>query len=175
MKNDVTATSILVRKWQKEDIQALLTLGKDKNMRIGWEYSYPYTMKKAEACIQFFLHADPFRYVLCAIFVHHRLCGWIQTRVVYYQCGEITFWLKHEYHQSDMLYEIFTQMCQISFASLDILTVYTKTTMDQYSLQQALRRVGFFENIETAPIYLYYLHSFIFTKRYARPSYQMPF
>lgn len=151
---------IYVRKWQSEDASALLSLAKDRNMKMYWSYSYPYTQRKAEACIQFFLHANPLRYAIYAVFINDQLYGWIQAKTTAYQCAEITFWLKKYSQNTAVLKAIITQMIPLAFDHLNILTLYMKTAMEEIPLRKALIQAGFIENNETVPIYLYFLHHF---------------
>lgn len=149
---------ILVRNWQYEDAPALLSLGKDRNMKRSWNYSYPYTQHRAEDCIQYFLHANPLHFVIYAILIDNRLNGWIQAKAIGHQCAEITFWLKKYNQDTTVLQMILRQMIPLAFSHLDVLTLYMKTNMSDFALCEALRQTGFTENNETVPIYLYFLH-----------------
>lgn len=159
MKTVDDIQQINVRKWQYDDAAALFALGRNRNMRNSWHYSYPYTQRKAEDCIQFFLHANPHRYAIYAVVINDQLCGWIQAKSVEHQCAELTYWLKYDNPDTSTLKAILKQMIPLAFEHLDILTLYMKTAMEETALRRALIQLGFVENNETVPIYLYYLHS----------------
>lgn len=149
---------IYIRKWQNEDAGALLELGRDRKMKPYWKHSYPYTQRKAHDCIQFLLHANPLRYASYAILFDNQLYGWIQAKCVAHQCAELTYWLKDENPKEAILMNILNQTIFLSFTHLDILTLYMKTVKEETALRSALLQLGFIENNETVPIYLYFLH-----------------
>lgn len=151
-----------LRKWQWEDAAALVELCKDHTIRKLWSYDcpYPYTLKKAEYCIQFFLHANPLRYRIFAISYHHELCGWIQCVMVEHQCARLSYFLADEFIRTRALREAIVQMCAYCFTQWNVLSIYVKTAIDQKETQNILLESGFLESRDTAPIYIYFLHRF---------------
>lgn len=139
-----------------------MELCKDHAIRKQWTYTcpYPYTLKKAEFCIQFFRHANPLRYRILAICYHHEVCGWIQCEMIAHHCAALTYFLGDEYIRSGVLREAIQQMCSECFAHWNVLSVYAKAVIDQKEIQNILLENGFAECRDTAPIYLYFLHHF---------------
>jgi len=153
---------IIVQKWRMEDAEALVDLCKDPSLREHWQasYPYPYTVRRAEVCIEFFRNANPLRFQFRTLFVNGTLSGWMQCEVTGHQCALFTYRVSRFANHEDILADAIQQMCQSCFIDLDVMTIYAKAHMEDVALCKALLRNGFYESRETAPIYLYFLHHF---------------
>lgn len=151
-----------LRKWQLDDAAMLVELCKDHAIRSQWNYHcpYPYSIKKAEFCIQFFRHANPLRYRIFAISYHHELCGWIQCVMAANQCAKLSYFLADEYTRTGALKEAVSQMCTYCFDEWNVLSVYAKAAIEQRDMQNILLANDFVELRDTAPIYIYFRHCF---------------
>lgn len=151
-----------LRKWQREDAYALLEICSDHAIRKQWNYAcpYPYTLKKAAYCLQFFLHANPLRYQISAICHDYEVCGWIQCESFTNRCAALTYFLADGYVRSGVLREAIQLMCAECFAQGNMLSIYAKAAVDQREIQNSFLENGFTECRDAAPIYLYFLHHF---------------
>lgn len=153
---------VQIREWQEADAKRLYELCTDKSLRKNWYYPYlyPYTSKRAFACIQFYRNANPIRFCIRAILYQNEVCGWIQSEVCGYGCAELSYWLNQEYRKQGIMSEAVRQMCDVSFQALEIHTIYACVQMENIASQKVLRKNGFLESKDTAPIYMYFLHRF---------------
>ncbi|MCI9311729.1 MAG: GNAT family N-acetyltransferase [Erysipelotrichaceae bacterium] len=161
--NDMSQTQspyIQVRPWQRHDAYALVSICKDPAIRAQWNnhYPYPYTLTRAQQCIETFLHANPLRMQSCALTVDHALCGWLQCDCVAFQSAVLTYQLEQDWRRQYILQEAIRQMCIYSFTHMEVLTIFAKVSLHDWYTRIALLENRFDESRETAPIYLYYLH-----------------
>ena len=165
-----------IRKWQPEDADILVELCKDHSIRKQWDYDcpYPYTLKKAEYCIQFFRNANPLRYRIFVILHHHEVCGWIQCEIIAHHCAKLTYFLADEYIRTSALRGAVRQMCTYCFTRWNVLSIYAKTAVDQKEMQNILLENNFVEIRDTAPIYIYFLHRFKQNKQKPKDVWAFP-
>lgn len=151
---------VYLKTWERSDAQALYELCKDESLRKNWyyKYLYPYTIKRAEECIDFYRNANPYRFYIQAIMQDHQVCGFIQCEVKNYGVAELSYWLASSYRKQGIMEEAVALMCEASFQALEILTIYARVDMKNIASQHVLLHNGFQESRETVPIYMYFRH-----------------
>ncbi|MCI9291731.1 MAG: GNAT family N-acetyltransferase [Erysipelotrichaceae bacterium] len=151
-----------IRPWLISDAPALYELCKDKTIRKQWvsKLPYPYTIIRAKKCIAYYQHANPLRYCIFAILYQEQIKGCIQCEVKGYHSAELTYWMRYDDIHKGYLQSIIKHICAYAFSKFSITTIYAKLSMDNIELSKLYLENGFIESIDTAPIYLYFLHRF---------------
>ncbi len=86
--------------------------------------------------------------------------GCIQCEVKGYHSAELTYWMRYDDIHKGYLQSIIKHICAYAFSKFSITTIYAKLSMDNIELSKLYLENGFIESIDTAPIYLYFLHRF---------------
>lgn len=139
---------IILRKWRLSDAKDLAaSLNNEKildNLRDG--LPFPYTEQDATEYISAMLAADENSTFAYAITIDDRAVGSIgafRQENIHRQTAELGYYLAEEYWGQGIMTDAIRQICEIIFATTDILRIYAETFDYNTGSRRALEKAGF--------------------------------
>lgn len=136
---------IAIRDWQIDDAFAFHKLSMDPYFRSRRlkQYLYPDTFLNTVTILETYQSADDRKFRIQAITVQNQVCGFIQFEKKDDFCGELSYWIGHEYWNHGIASQAVHQMCQIIFREFSIFKIFARVQENNIASKKVLYHNGF--------------------------------
>lgn len=151
---------ITLRNWKIDDAFVFHHLSMDPyfQKRRLKQYLYPDTFLNTVTILETYQHADDNKFCIRAITSEAKVCGYIQFEKKDDRCGEISYWIGHEYWNQGIASQAVGELSRQVFQKFNILYIYARVKEDNVASQKVLSHNKYtcFEHCDDVLLYRLY-------------------
>ncbi|MES2513561.1 MAG: GNAT family protein [Bacteroidota bacterium] len=137
---------IILRRWHKNDLEALVSIANNKNIAqyMADVFPHPYTHEKGISFIEFANTTSTAN--IFAITINDRPVGSIGLHLqadILRKNAEIGYWLAEEYWGKGIVVNAINQITKIGFNDMDIIRIFARIYGSNIPSQKVIEKAGF--------------------------------